>query len=53
MSKIEASQTARVLRDDELDAVNGGIHEVDAVAMQRLTFQDSWFHDVEEMPARR
>jgi hypothetical protein len=29
MSKIENNQVSRVLRDDELALVSGGIHEVD------------------------
>jgi hypothetical protein len=53
MSKIETGPTARVLRDDELDAVNGGIHDVEAVAIQDLISQDSWYHEVDKAAARR
>ena len=35
MSKIENGPTARVLRDDELDAVNGGYHDVEAFGAPR------------------
>ena len=53
MSKIENGPTARVLRDDELDAVNGGFHDVEGVAIQSLMLQDSWYHAVDEKAARR
>ena len=53
MSKIENGLTAHVLRDDELDAVNGGYHDVEAVAIQDLMFQDSWYHEVDKAAARR
>jgi hypothetical protein len=52
MSKVEAGQTARVLQDEELDAVNGGFHDVEAVAYQAW-FRDSWFHEVEKVVAKR
>jgi hypothetical protein len=52
MSQINTDPTARVLRDEELDAVNGGFHDVEAVAYQAW-FHDSWFHEVEKVAAKR
>ena len=46
MSKIESSQAARELRDDELDTVNGGFgfveRSIDIVEGKGTIGSDSW-----------
>ena len=46
MSKSETAQTARVLRDDEMDAVGGGISSALGVSQTRVARYDAGKNEV-------